>query len=80
MLIWIALVAFVIVLIYFLTQTQRRQQDEIWRSFRKRYRERRPHSPEQPIDPDFQFDRPPVDEKDKPHDPNQSFAPPREES
>lgn len=67
---WLAVIATAIALIYFLTQ--RRQQNEIWRRFRNRKRARRPHpSPEQPIDPTFQFDRPPGDgEEDNPRDPN----------
>ncbi|HEY7310049.1 MAG TPA: hypothetical protein VH643_11875 [Gemmataceae bacterium] len=74
MILWLAVIlaviAILVPLIYFLTQ--RRRQDEIWQRFRNRYRERRTHwSPEQPIDPNFQFDRPPGDEaKDKPCDPN----------
>jgi hypothetical protein len=54
-----------LVLIYFLSQGRR--HDEAWRSFRQRYRERRTHPrPEQPINPNFQFDQPPADvEKDR---------------
>ena len=38
MIIWIAAIAILIVLIYFLTQ--QRRHDDVWRSFRQRYRER----------------------------------------
>jgi hypothetical protein len=70
MIVWLAVIATVIALSYFLTQ--RRRQDEIWRRFRNRYRERRMHrSSEQPIDPTFQFDRPSGDgAKDESRDPN----------
>jgi hypothetical protein len=65
MIIWIAVIAILIALIYFLTQ--RRRHDEVWRRFRQRRQERLSHPPsEQPIDPTFQFDRPSADvEKDK---------------
>lgn len=70
MIMWIAIVAMLIVLIYFFTQ--RRRHDEVWQHFRQRYQERRFHSsPEQPIDPNFQFDRPSDDsEKGKSGYPN----------
>jgi hypothetical protein len=53
-----AALAFIGVLMYFLSQ--RRQRDDAWRRFRERrqrFRERRQQSqPEQSIDPSFQFD------------------------
>jgi len=64
MIFWLAVAALLVVLIYFIINWQRSQQDATWRSFRQHFREKndRP-SPEQPIDPNFQFDQPSVDEE-----------------
>ena len=55
-----SLVALLLALIYFLILVRRR--DDAWERFRQRYRaRRRHHRPEQPSDPDFQYNQHPVD-------------------
>lgn len=66
----LASVACFFVFIYFLYWGRQRQEN---RSLRRRYRERGQQSrPEQPIDPNFQFDRPPThrEENADPSEPN----------
>jgi len=58
MIVFIALLAFVIVLVYFLSQ----RRDETWERYRQRQRERsRRTGPAQPPDPNFRFDDIPGD-------------------
>lgn len=60
--VFLAVLALLIVLIYFWSQG--RQREDAWQSFRQRHREgRRHHPPEQPIDPNFQFDQPSADNR-----------------
>jgi hypothetical protein len=57
MIIWLAVIALVVVLIYL--SIQRRQEDAVWLSFRRRRKEKRCQvPPDQPLDPNFQFDQP----------------------
>ncbi len=67
LIIFLSATAFLIVLIYFLSQDRKRGEV---RSFRQRFRERRRYPPpEQPIDPIFAFDEPSVEiKRDKPGD------------
>jgi hypothetical protein len=58
MVVVIAAVAFLIVLIYFLTQ--QRASNDIWQSFRRRKLERRPAHSDQGIDETFNVDQPPT--------------------
>ena len=56
MILFLAVIALLLALVYFLSQEWR--SNDVWQRFRQRYRERRRHyPPEQPIDPTFQFDR-----------------------
>jgi FtsZ-interacting cell division protein ZipA len=53
--VFLSLIALLLVLFYFWSQRQRR--NDVWQSFRERYRQgQRHHSAEQPIDANFQFD------------------------
>lgn len=68
MIFFLAALALVFILIYFLGQGRRHDE---FQSRRQRYKERRQRAPERPIDPNFQFDQPPgAVEKERHGDPN----------
>lgn len=55
MLLFLTATAFILVLVYFLRQ----RRDDAWQRFRQRRAERKTRSiPDQPSDPNFQFDKP----------------------